>query len=121
MSLKDKLVNQIAVRWNYALPVWPPEDFDYEAELKIKGYRYVEQKKFKFADDVVDGLIKAYELDGYKGVYRSKNVNQFLFQGLIDVRPKQSCPSLNFFYSKSDEELYVLLRKAYENQIKGLQ
>ena len=30
MSVKDRLVQDIAVRWWYALPEWPPADYDYE-------------------------------------------------------------------------------------------
>lgn len=60
MSGKDKLVQQVAVRWNYALPEWPPLDYNYQAQLKKKGYRPVEFAKFKFVDDVVDGLVKVY-------------------------------------------------------------
>lgn len=63
------------MRWNYALDEWPPQDYDYENELKKKGYRVVEFSKFKFVNEVVDGLVKVYELDGYKGVYRGKFVN----------------------------------------------
>jgi hypothetical protein len=41
MSAKDKLVQEVAVRWNYALGDWPPKEFDYQGELKRKGYRAV--------------------------------------------------------------------------------
>jgi hypothetical protein len=29
MSGKDKLVQDVAVRWSYALPEWPPLDYNY--------------------------------------------------------------------------------------------
>ena len=41
LSAKDKLVQEVAVRWNYGLSEWPPLDYDYENELKKKGYRMV--------------------------------------------------------------------------------
>lgn len=41
MTAKDKLVQAVAVRWSYALPEWPPVDYDYEGELKKRGYRYI--------------------------------------------------------------------------------
>jgi hypothetical protein len=31
----------VAIRWSYALPEWPPKDYDYIEELKKKGYRAV--------------------------------------------------------------------------------
>lgn len=62
------------MRWSYALPEWPPADYDYEGELKKRGYRSVEFAKFKFVDEVVNGLTKVYELDGFRGVYRGKIV-----------------------------------------------
>lgn len=37
------------------------------------------------------------------------------------MRPKEECPSLNYFYSKSDEELNAILRRALENQVEALQ
>ena len=75
MSVKDRLVQEIAVRWWYALPEWPPADYDYEEELKKKGYRLIKGGLFKFADEVENGLVKVAELDGYPGVYRAKHVN----------------------------------------------
>lgn len=75
MSAKDRLVQEVAIRWNYALPEWPPVDYDYEGELKKRGYRSVQFAKFKFVDEIVDGLVKVHELDGYRGVYRGKTVN----------------------------------------------
>lgn len=60
MSAKDKLVQEVAIRWHYGLPEWPPLDYDYEGELRKRGYRAVEFSKFKFVDEVVDGLVKVY-------------------------------------------------------------
>jgi hypothetical protein len=41
------LVGDVAVRWWYCLPEWPPADFDYEAELKKQGYRLVDNSRFR--------------------------------------------------------------------------
>lgn len=70
------------MRWYYALPEWPPVDYDYDAELKKRGYRNVDFAKFKFVDDVVDGLTKVHELDGYRGVYRGKKV---IFNAILGI------------------------------------
>ncbi len=37
------------------------------------------------------------------------------------MRPKEECPSLNYFYSKSDEELNVILKRALNKQLEALQ
>lgn len=57
--------------------------------------------------------MKVTDIDGYRGVYKSKI-------GIIDVRPKENCPSLNFFYSKSESELNEILKMALTNQLKQL-
>lgn len=69
----------MSVRWWYALPEWPPADFDYEGKLKELGYRVLPADKFKLEDDVVNGLQKVVAVDGYKGVYKSKTVIFSLF------------------------------------------
>lgn len=68
------------MRWWHVLPEWPPEDYDYEGALKKEGYYLVNAKEYRIADEVVDGLTKACELDGYRGIFKWKN-------GIIDVRP----------------------------------
>jgi len=70
------------------LPEWPPVDFDYEAKLKELGYRVLDAEKFKLEPEIVNGLQKVTVVDGYLGVYKSKTVTFFLFQKLIDIRPK---------------------------------
>ena len=36
---KEVLVGEVAVRWWYCLPEWPPTNFNYEAALNKQGYR----------------------------------------------------------------------------------
>lgn len=62
---------------------------------------------------MVDGLLKATPIDGYVGVYKTK-------AKIIDVRPKESCPTLNLLRNKTMEELTNLLRTALKEQIKQL-
>jgi len=34
MTSKTFLVEEFSLRWNYALPAYPPQDFNYESVLK---------------------------------------------------------------------------------------
>ncbi len=68
------MVKEVSIRWWYALPEWPPVDFDYSAKLKELGYRVLDAEKFKLEADTVNGLQKCVAVDGYKGVYKSKTV-----------------------------------------------
>lgn len=63
------------MRWWLCLPEWPPIDYDYEAELKKLGYRLVENSRFRMEENLVNGLFKATPLEGYIGVFRSKQVS----------------------------------------------
>jgi hypothetical protein len=46
-SNKLHLVDEFAKRWWYALPIWPPADFDYNAQLSANNLEAVEQNKLK--------------------------------------------------------------------------
>lgn len=48
----------------------------------------LDAEKFKLEPEIVNGLQKVTAVDGYLGVYKSKTVTFFLFQKLIDIRPK---------------------------------
>lgn len=71
---KERLVKEVAVRWWYCLPEWPPADYPYEEELRKLGYRLVEQNRFRMEENLVNGLLKATPVDGYVGVFRTKQV-----------------------------------------------
>jgi hypothetical protein len=71
---KEKLVKEVAIRWWYCLPEWPPENYPYEEELKKLGYRLVDQSRFRMEENLVNGLLKATHVDGYVGVFRTKQV-----------------------------------------------
>jgi hypothetical protein len=67
---KDHLINELAIRWNYALPEWPPRDFDFEGALRANGLRRVEIKTWKSEPEEIDGLRKVYELPTFPGQYK---------------------------------------------------
>jgi len=45
-------------------------------------------------ENLVNGLFKATPIEGYVGVYKTK-------QKIIDVRPKEMCPSLQYLRNKA--------------------
>ena len=47
----DHLVDELAIRWWYAMPHWPPLDFDYNTKLRENGLRQVEASKWKIEPD----------------------------------------------------------------------
>ena len=97
-SGKDQLVYEFAKRWWYVMPAeWPPKDFDYAAELEKEGYRIVPQDSFRKQLNVVNGLTKVHEVDGYRGIFKAPNGLCSFIQKIIDVRPKESCPSIDNF------------------------
>ena len=67
-------MNEVAVRWWYCLPEWPPSDFNYELALKQQGYRLVNPEQFRVEDNMINGLVKATPIDGYIGIYKTKQV-----------------------------------------------
>lgn len=44
---KLHLVDELARRWWYALPAWPPADFDYNTELVKRNFELVEPNKLR--------------------------------------------------------------------------
>lgn len=44
----DHLVDELAVRWWYALPQYPPAGCDYNTKLKEHGFRLVDASRWKF-------------------------------------------------------------------------
>ena len=62
-------MDELAKRWWYALPAWPPEDFDYKAALKSNNFRVIEVSQFKAAPEVKGGLKKVQENEYYQGIY----------------------------------------------------
>ena len=49
---KLHLVDEFAKRWWYALPQWPPEDYDYQSELSKRGFELVEANRIREPADL---------------------------------------------------------------------
>merc|ERR1712046_32830 len=60
------------------------------------------------------GRQKVYALNQFRGIYRNVTGD------CIDLRPKDTCPSLRNMMKKELPELYDLLIKAYEAQLADL-
>jgi len=98
------------------MPEWPPADAAwYDPELAKRSLRRVSIQEWEWVPDVDDkGLHKCYELGQFKGVFRKGDGDP------VDMRPQDTCPSYNNMMRKDLPELYSLLVKAYEGQIKDL-
>lgn len=95
-SIHENVAHEFAIRWNYALPSWPPADFDYDKALSEHKLRIVEPKQFRSEPDYdQNGNAKAYELEIYKGVYKTLN------NKVVDIRPQDSKPCMSNFLKKS--------------------
>lgn len=72
--------------------------------------------RFKNEVDVdAKGNRKAYEIDSYSGIFKDSENKTY------DLRPLETCPSLNNFSRMDKKALQKLLFKAYENQLKALE
>jgi hypothetical protein len=89
---KEKLVKDVAVRWWYCLPPWPPADYDYESLLKKNGYRLVEPARFRMEENNVNGFLKATPLEGYVGVFRTKVVPPAPLRKSSTCVPRKTVP-----------------------------
>ena len=94
-------VDEFAKRWWYALPAWPPENFDYNQALQKVGMRQVDPTEFRTAPefDGITKLKKVYPIDYFEGIFRDNDGNTY------DLRPRESMPSLTNFQRKSMGEL----------------
>ncbi|KAF4748869.1 hypothetical protein FOZ63_020153, partial [Perkinsus olseni] len=62
-SEKEQLVSEVLCRWWYAMPPWPPANFDYEKELERQGFRVVGLQDWEEEDDIdQEGRGKVYPL-----------------------------------------------------------
>ena len=88
---KEHLIEEFSVRWYYAMPPWPPENYDYGPALRAAGLRRVEPKNWKMEPEEKDGLRKVLELEAFEGRFKDSQGKNY------DLRPRESCPSLNNF------------------------
>ena len=110
-------MDELAVRWWYALPVWPPADFNYAVALASHSLRAVDVDTFRSAPefDPLTGFKKVHAVECYVGIYRDLEGNMY------DLRPKESAPSLRNLQRMSLTHLHQLLQKAYSEQLEALQ
>ena len=117
-SLKPKgiLVNELLKRWWYALPPWPPENFDTSEKLKdnkLRLVKIIDWKKEPKLDK--DNFEKCFELPGFKYVYLNNDGKIF------DLRPKEGMPSYNNLIKLTDVKLHEYLAKALKGQLEVLE
>jgi len=113
---KESVVVDLLIRWWYALPDWPPAEPEYyEAELAKRKLRRVSIQEWEWVPEIdKDGRAKVYELMQFKGIFRKDNGES------VDIRPMDNCPSFQNMMKRDLPELYGLLVKAYEGQLKDL-
>ena len=113
---KSILVYQLLKRWWYALPKWPPENYDCSNKLneqKLRVVNLIDWKKESKLDE--NNFEKCFELPGYKFVFCDS-------QGKIyDFRPEENKPSFNNLMKLSDQKLYEYLIIALKKQIEILE
>jgi len=109
-------VAQFLRRWWYALPPWPPEDWNPSAALLARKLKVVDIEEWDDTEDVdEEGFTKVYQLSQFRGVFRDP------YGTAHDLRPREGCPCYSNFVKKSDEELYKLIITAATNQMKILE
>ena len=118
ITLKPKgiLVNELLKRWWYALPPWPPENYDTSEKLKENKLRLVKIADWKKEPKLdKDNFEKCFELTGYKYVYLNNDGKIF------DLRPEEGKPSYNNFIKLPDVKLHEYLLKALKGQLEELE
>ena len=118
ISLKPKgyLVYELLKRWWYALPQWPPENYDTSEKLKENKLRLVKISDWKKEPKTdKDNFEKCLELPGFKYVYLNNDGKVF------DFRPEEGKPSYNALIKLSDVKLHEYLAKAYKGQLEELE
>ena len=116
LKRKKYYVHQLLQRWWYALPPWPPDNYDTSEKLRENKLRLVEEKNWKKEVEInSDDFKKCLELPGYKYVYVTKEGKVY------DFRPEEGKPSFNNLMKLNDIELHQYIVKALQNQLDDLQ
>ena len=106
----------MGARWWYALPEWPPKNFDYQPKLKESKLRKVNPERFNFESEYdSNGNLKVWEVDHYPGIFQDSKGK------LYDMRPMENWPSINNLMKKEVKELQQLAYKAMQEQLKILE
>ena len=113
---KGKLVYELLERWWYALPSWPPENYDVSEKMKDNKLRLIKITDWKKEPKVdKDNFEKCMELPGFKYVYLTTDGKVF------DFRPEEGKPSYNNLIKLPDVKLHEYLVKAYKGQLEELE
>ena len=118
VSLKPKgvLVYELLKRWWFALPPWPPENFDTSEKLKENKLRLVKISDWKREPKLdKDNFEKCLELPGFKYVYLNNDGKIF------DFRPEEGKPSYTNLIKLPDIKLHEYLVKALKGQLELLE
>ena len=116
LKRKKYYVHQLLQRWWYALPLWPPENYDTSEQLNKNKLRLVEEKNWKKEVEInSDDFKKCVELPGFKYVYITKEGK------IYDFRPQEGKPSFNNLMKLTDIELHQYIVKALKNQLDELE
>jgi len=118
VSLKPKgvLVYELLKRWWFALPPWPPENFDTSEKLKENKLRLVKISDWKREPKLdKDNFEKCLELPGFKYVYLNNDGKIF------DFRPEEGKPSYSNLIKLPDIKLHEYLVKALKGQLELLE
>lgn len=117
---KQQIVADLLCRWWFSTPYlqtdWPPQEQSYYvSKLTEMKYRIVSIQEWEWVPEEDEkGRKKVYELTQFRGVFRNSE------GGLVDARPKETCPCYSNFYAKETPTLLDMLLSAYENQLKEL-
>ena len=115
LKRKKYYVHQLLQRWWYALPAWPPLDWDPTQKLRENKLRLVEEKNWKKEVELNSDIFeKCVELPGFKYVYVTKEGKVY------DFRPEEGKPSFNNLMKLDDIELHQNIVKALQNQLNDL-
>jgi hypothetical protein len=77
-------VDEFAKRWWYALPAWPPADFDYKKALAEKGLKLVDQNQVREPSKET----AVYQIENFDGIFKDA-ANK-----VYDLRPQDTMPCL---------------------------
>ena len=118
VSLKPKgvLVYELLKRWWFALPSWPPENYDTSAKLKENKLRLVKISDWKREPKLdQNNFEKCLELPGFRYVYLNNDGKIF------DFRPEEGKPSYSNLIKLPDVKLHEYLVKALKGQLEVLE
>ena len=112
---QSNLVNELLCRWWYALPQWPPEDYDISDKLREKKLRLINIKGWKKEPKNDEkGYEKCIQLPGFKYVVSDSNGK------IYDFRPQKGKPSYSNFIKMPKKQLCRLLLEALKKQLEEL-